>query len=279
MPPKGSTKKQPKIRTAFAKATTITDKNSSDDSEEDSKEDEIVQTTPVRTKPRKQQTAAEERPVFDASYEEQELSVTIEKKGGHLPLVWFNSICDYLDEKANLYDCSTEVGPRAGHLHLQGVVTANCLVDEPSLKKIKNEMKTAMNLRWGDGSGCLIHLKVFGPGQTVIRMIGYVRKDRNLSTFRNRNKNVSEDMIAQGISEHETLKMSFTDGKILITKNNLFQKVWQKWFNELAPAKPRFSEMATELLNDKNHILSANILMNSAGQMRAAAPRRPTGSC
>ena len=226
MPPKGSTKKQPKIRTAFAKATTITDKNSSDDSEDDSKEDEVVLTTPVRKNSRKQ--PAEERPLFDETYEEQDFSLTIEKKGDNLPLVWFNATCDYLERMSTLFDCSTEVGPKAGHLHLQGMFTAKCLADEPSIKKIKDEMKSAMNLRWGDGSGCLIHLKVFTPGQTVIRMIGYVHKDRNLVTFRNRKKNVTEDMIAQGISEHETLKMSFTDGKILITKSNLFQKIWHR---------------------------------------------------
>ena len=31
-------------------------------------------------------------------------------------------------------------------------------------------------------------------------------------------------MIAAGIAEHESLKLSFTDGKILVNKSNLFQK-------------------------------------------------------
>ena len=154
---------------------------------------------------------------------------------------------------------------------MQSVFEAYVLSDEDGMKRMKNEMKAAMGVRWGDGSGALIYLKQLVEGQTVPRMIGYVRKDRNLSTFHNRNKGVTEDMIAAGIAEHQSLKLSYTDNKILITKSNMFQKAFVKWTNEIAPATVSFSTVMTKLLNDNAHVLSATILMNSNGQMRRSA--------
>ena len=40
-------------------------------------------------------------------------------------------------------------------------------------------------------------------------------------------------MIARGIAEHESVALSFIDGKILVTKANFFQKIWSHWTNFL----------------------------------------------
>ena len=114
-------------------------------------------------------------------------------------------------------------------------------------------------------------MKVLQPGQTIIRMIGYVRKDRNLSTFRNRNENVTDTMIAQGIEEHTSLKMCYTDGKIVLTKANLFSKAYNFWSNTLSPQQVTFSNIMIKILNNGNHVMSATILMNGSGQMRRSA--------
>lgn len=179
-------------------------------------------------------------------------------------------MCDWFDAQVGiaLFDASTEVGPKAGHLHIQAILEAFMLADEETLKRFKTDLKAVLNCRWGDKSGVAIHIKELVAGQTVVRMIGYVHKDRLLSTFRNRNKNVTEDMIKRGIEEHVTLKISFTDNKIVINKSNLFQKVYVKWVNEIAPKKMLFSAILCEILNDGMHVLSAHVLMNGAGQMR-----------
>ena len=117
----------------------------------------------------------------------------------------------------------------------------------------------------------MIYLKKLVIGQTVQRMIGYVRKDRNLTTFRNRNKGITPEMIALGIAEHESLKMSYLDNKILVTKANLFNKAYVKWYSEYAPAKLSFSQIMCNLLNDNKHVLSSTLFMNSSGQMRRSA--------
>ena len=264
-----SAKKQPKITHALGTARRVVNSDNSDESDDD----EVEEATPARRGPgRPRKDKVVQAPViFDDNFPLNSFSNTVEKRGGHVPLVWFNSLSDYLDLKTTLHDTSTEVGPKAGHLHIQCVFSAHCHTDDNTIKEIKNLMKAAMGVRWGDGSGCLIHLKPLAESQSVTTMIGYVRKDRNLSTFRNRNKNVTDEMVAAGISAHETLKMSYMDGKIVLTKSNLFQKAFQKWFNEIAPRKMRFSALMTEILNDGNHVLSAHLLMNSNGQMRRTA--------
>ena len=57
----------------------------------------------------------------------------------------------------------------------------------------------------------------------------------------------------------------------LIRRELGVSQVWFKWQNEIAPRKPSFAEMLTELLNDDKHFLSAHLLMNSNGQMRRSA--------
>ena len=45
--------------------------------------------------------------------------------------------------------------------------------------------------------------------------------------------------IALGIAEHESLKMSYLNNKILVTKGNIFNKAYVKWYimySEYAPA-------------------------------------------
>ena len=65
--------------------------------------------------------------------------------------------------------------------------------------------------------------------------------------------------------------MSYTDNKILLTKNNLFQKAYSKWSASVAPRKIMFSAMICDLLNDGEHVLAASVLMSSNGQMRRSA--------
>ena len=107
---------------------------------------------------------------------------------------------------------------------MQAWFEAYCNDDAATVKMIISEMKTVCNVCWGDGQNMLVYIKPFGATQTKQRMTGYVRKDRNLASFRNRCKNVSQEMIDAGIAEHASLKLNPNDGKIMLNKSNLFQK-------------------------------------------------------
>ena len=134
------------------------------------------------------------------------------------------------------------------------------------------KLKSVIGVRWGDKSGVKVQIKPLVTGQTLNRMIGYVRKDRTLVHFNNRNKGITEEHeIAEGIAEHESLSLSYVDGKALLTKANLFLKAWQFYMNYISPDVVSFSTVLAKMLNTKKYALAASLLMNSNGQMRRSA--------
>jgi hypothetical protein len=259
----GSTKK------AAKNARRIVESSDSDDSGVEV----VEEPTPKRGRgrPRKDAAPVVSINLFAPEHPHKGYSLTVEKRGGHMLLIWFTQICDWLDAKVELHSSSTEIGPKAGHLHMQSIFEAHMLTGPDGLKLFVKELKNVCGVRHGDGAGLLVCVKELVEGQTTQRMVGYTFKDMNLSTFRNRKKNVSEQMIEAGIAEHASLKLSYTDDKILLTKANLFNKAYVKWVNEVAPAKVTFTHVMTLILNDKKHMLSGTILMNSNGQMRRSS--------
>ena len=113
-----------------------------------------------------------------------------------------------------------------------------------------------------------MQVKPLVRGQTFVRMLGYVHKDRHLSHFKNISKGVTDAEIEEGISEHAALKLSYMDDKIVVNKTNMFQRVLA--FDD-TNVDCTFLEMMTRMLNTDKYILSATLLMNSAGQMRESA--------
>ena len=283
MPPSGSTRgkgkgKQPKIIDVLGgstkkktKARRIIVDSSSDEESLALEESDDEQPTPVRKvgRPKTKEVAD----LFDPRNPEEEFSMYVSKAKEHIPLAWFDGICDYLEAHVNMFDGSTERGKKEENLHFQGVFAANMLPSPEMIKRFVSDIKSVVGVRWGDGSGCKVQVKKLVAGQTFVRMIGYVRKDRNMNWFRNRNLNVTAEMIAEGVAEHESLALSYIDNKTLLTKSNLFQKVWQHWVHYMSPRIAPFSEVLTEMLNaqPKKYIISATVLMNNGGQMRRAA--------
>ena len=45
-------------------------------------------------------------------YDAKCFSLCVEKKGDHIPLIWYNSVCDYMEKNHEAYDASTEVRER-----------------------------------------------------------------------------------------------------------------------------------------------------------------------
>ena len=221
--PLGTTKK------AAKKCRQIVDSSDSDDNEVQVLEEPTPKRGPGR--PRKDAAPPVSVLLFASEHPRKAYSLTVEKRGGHMLLIWYTQICDWLDAKVELHSTSTEIGPKAGHLHLQSILEVHMLTGPEGLKLFVKQIKNVCGIRHGDGAGLLVCVKELVEGQTTQRMVGYTFKDRNLSTFRNRKKNVSQEMIDAGIAEHASLKLSYTDDKILLTKANLFNKAYVKYMN------------------------------------------------
>ena len=283
MAPKGKAKvvsakkQQPRITSLLTRHHKRTIACSDDDSDGDVEEEQPIveeedapDTPKRRGRPKK---AKEIIVIFDDEYVEVAFSMYISKAKEHIPLIYFHSVCDYLDENMTMHDTSTEKGKREENLHIQSIFTAHILTDDASIKKLVTEIKTVIGVRWGDKSGVKVQIKPLVTGQTIERMIGYVRKDRAMVWFNNRSKNVTQEMIDRGVAEHESLSHSYTDDKIILTKANFFQKIWGYWTNMLAPRIVSMSFVLTVMLNERpqKYMLAGNLLMNNMGQMRRSA--------
>lgn len=211
-------------------------------------------------------------PLYDDSLPLVEFSCYITKSKHHIALGMFNAACDYFDANMTYYDASTEKGAKEELLHVQAVFGAHVIADEQNIKRIVTELKAAMGVRWGDKSGVKVMVKAFVSGQTKELMIGYVRKDRLMVHFNNRNKNITEEEIKRGIAGHESMAVSYLDNKIILTKQNFFQKAWSYWNNKIAPRSLCLSHVLTDMLNERpcKYALSASVFMSS-GQMRRSA--------
>jgi hypothetical protein len=241
MPPsKKSQGKQPKISAALNNKKKTKRTIASSDSDSEAESDGFVETPQKKPvgRPRKDARAPAPAPVvsvalFDPAHPLKAYSLTVEKRGGHLPLIMYTQICDWLDTRMELHSTSTEIGPKAGHMHLQNVSEGHMLTGIEGIKLFVKEIKNVCGVRHGDASGIAVCMKELVDGQTIQRMVGYTFKDRNLSTFRNRLKNVSQAMVDAGIAEHASLKLHYCDEKIMLTKANLFNKAYVKWMNEV----------------------------------------------
>ena len=135
---------------------------------------------------------------------------------------------------------------------------------------LKLELKTLVGWQRGDGSGCYCSAKIFTPGQTWTMMLGYLHKDRDKVHFNKRYKNIDLDEVERGIILWKSVKLSYEDDKILITKANMFHRL----FTYKSSANPEsvggFVEEMTEMLNTKKYMYATGMVTNG-GVLRLEA--------
>ena len=151
--PKKSVGKQPAITTAFKKrGSSRRLVLESSESESDAEDTEFVPNpVPVRRGRPPKQAAPEVEPLFSDDHPEETFSMYISKSKMHIPMVYFHSVCDWLDEHATFHDTSTEKGAKEELLHLQSVWAGKVLTDVASLKRLSTEVKSIIGVRWAWG--------------------------------------------------------------------------------------------------------------------------------
>ena len=114
-----------------------------------------------------------------------------------------------------------------------------------------------------------IDFKALGVGQTFERMLGYCAKDRGLGHHQELLFGVTEDEILRGIEEHRPLKLNFPHGRIVLGKAQLFERVFTYHTNNPDGTDPSFAKVISRMITSQRYMMSANLFMNNAGQMRA----------
>ena len=120
----------------------------------------------------------------------------------------------------------------------------------------------------------VVDLKPLGPGQTFVRMLGYIFKDRGLPHFRNvMFGDITQEMIEDGISQYQSLKLSFMDDKIVLSRNSIFPRTYTFYHNnkDELPEDVTLSQTLAAMHNSKKYMFAATVFMNTGGQMRKSA--------
>ena len=106
-------------------------------------------------------------------------------------------------------------------------------------------------------------------GQTFQRLLGYVHKDEGKSHFQNTTfGDISRADIDAGKQEWQSLKIDYMDGKIALTKMNIFARLHA--FVEMdAEDRGSFCETVAKAVNSGKYMISANMFCTMGGQMRA----------
>ena len=107
-------------------------------------------------------------------------------------------------------------------------------------------------------------------GQTFQRLLGYVFKDEGKPHFQNTTfGDITRAEIDAGMQEWASLKIDYMDGKIALTKMNIFARLHA--FVEMDPVESRgtFCETVARAINSRKYMISANMFCTTGGQMRA----------
>lgn len=107
-------------------------------------------------------------------------------------------------------------------------------------------------------------------GQTFQRLLGYVFKDEGKPHFQNTTfGDITRGEIDAGKQEWASLKIDYMDGKIALTKMNIFSRLHA--FVEMDPVESRgnFCETVAKAINSRKYMISANMFCTTGGQMRA----------
>ena len=92
-----------------------------------------------------------------------ELSVTLSKTKGHVPPAWLALVANWMRLRCVSGAAALERGGRQQHLHLQIVLRIR--IDPLDVDALRDELKTLVGWRRGDGSGTYCSAKTFGIGQ------------------------------------------------------------------------------------------------------------------
>lgn len=160
-------------------------------------------------------------------------SLTLSKRGGHIPDSWYTRCCEFLDLHAIDGAIALEAGGRKGHLHVQGVLGLHASRDEEGRKKLEALIREFVPVP--RGSGAQLVCKPAVHGQTMQLLLGYVQKDVGKAHFRIHLKGVTEQQAAEAALAHQSVSIDPMAGRKVLTKTNLMRDMYAFYWMYLRP--------------------------------------------
>lgn len=107
-------------------------------------------------------------PTYNTMIDPQMISMTLSKKGGHVPPVWAQLVHNWMLQRCIRGSVSLERGGKKQHLHCQ--IMFEMRMDPKDMNALKEEIKTLVGWKRGDGSGTYCQAHVFGVGQVLCQI-------------------------------------------------------------------------------------------------------------
>lgn len=111
-------------------------------------------------------------------------------------------------------------------------------IDKAGAYQLRESLRTFVPLLPTEGGK--ITVKPFDAGQAWKPMLGYVQKDAGQDHFQLFTHNVSEDDLKAAREEYNNVRMSYDEGRKLITKNSLVNLAFRFWAKHLRPLRGQF---------------------------------------
>eukprot|EP01031_Cornospumella_fuschlensis_P027563 gene27563-33289_t len=196
----------------------------------------------------------------DASFPLNDFSLTVSKtSGGDIPMpTSLDAIQAFIVDYCVKGAVSTEVGSRAFHLHLQGVLRLRYPKTADYVSMLQKFIK---NLLPNKGKGLKVMLKVLRGDQTFIGMIGYVTKDVGQPHYQLRTHGITVAELAEGRNCHSNMvTSSYDESRKVITVKNLMQELFK--FNRrcMMPIIVPVLFGVTYMIQSGNYILSPDFI-------------------
>ena len=184
--------------------------NNKKDNNENRSQTKASKTAKAPRKSRAKPKPFDSKPPGDSTYPKNAFSLTVTKTKTDVGVDSLDAVGDFIPKYAVKGAVSTEVGPRAFNLHLQGVFIMHWPTQKPAVQYLQKLIKRILPL---SGTLYKVLLKPFQGNQSFQSMLGYVTKDSGREHYQIRTHNVTRQDLAFGRRDHDALLTSFDDSK------------------------------------------------------------------
>lgn len=231
--------------------------NNKKDNNENRSQTKASKTAKAPRKSRAKPKPFDSKPPGDSTYPKNAFSLTVTKTKTDVGVDSLDAVGDFIPKYAVKGAVSTEVGPRAFNLHLQGVFIMHWPTQKPAVQYLQKLIKRILPL---SGTLYKVLLKPFQGNQSFQSMLGYVTKDSGREHYQIRTHNVTRQDLAFGRRDHDALLTSFDDSKKIINLKNMFNESYKFNMRCMHPAVVPIQYAILYMLQSGSYILSPDFI-------------------
>ena len=191
------------------------------------------------------------------------VSITVGLRGHNLPPTHDDRLMAFLRQHAKNFHAGQENGnSKHDHRHWQIAAEFRLINDKSTATEMQDRIGEAIGLHKGHVPKRNIVVRICQGEEDAFNMLGYVQKEKNRGSY----KEVTtfpRDLLDLSYNARQDKNMSSEEGKIMLTKSNMFKEAWRTWKLYVSPLRPSFTEMIALMVQSGQFALSPTITMGA----------------